>query len=213
MTIIEQIVAGLQTKFPDVDKAILTRIATKKGENVTDEDKVNSIVEGIGFKDVLQSYSDYRANEASLTAVANYEKKYGIKDGKPVVKEDHEPEPKDNKDNMATIIANAVNAAVKPLSDELSAIKAERNQASRQAQIMEKAKEYGIPEQLVPTIKMADDADIDTSLKDYKQTLVNVGFKDVSAPETGQQKIERENESIAKQIEEGTKEILKQNKE
>lgn len=213
MTIIEQIIAGLQTKFPGVDKAILTRIATKKGDGVTEEDKVNSIVEGIGFQDVLQSNSDFRANEASLTAIANYEKKYGIKNGKPLVKGDDEPEPKENKDDMATIIANAVSAAVKPLSDEISAIKAEKNQATRQAQIMAKAKEYGIPEQLVPTIKMADDADIDTSLKDYKQTLVNVGFKDVSAPETGQQKIERENESIAKQINEGTEAILKQNKE
>ena len=46
MTIQELILAGLQTKFPGVDTAILTRIATKKAEGVTDETKVNSIVEG-----------------------------------------------------------------------------------------------------------------------------------------------------------------------
>ena len=51
MTILEQILAGLQTKFTGVDTAILTRIATKKAEGITDETKVNSIVEGISFSD------------------------------------------------------------------------------------------------------------------------------------------------------------------
>lgn len=37
MTILEQILAGLQTKFTGVDTAILTRIATKKAEGITDE--------------------------------------------------------------------------------------------------------------------------------------------------------------------------------
>ena len=73
MTILEQILAGLQQKFAGVDTAILTRIATKKAEGVTDETKVNSIVEGISFSDVLNSYGDFRAGDASKTAVTNYE--------------------------------------------------------------------------------------------------------------------------------------------
>lgn len=64
MTILEQILAGLQQKFTGVDTAILTRIATKKAEGVTDETKVNSIVEGISFSDVLNSYGDFRAGDA-----------------------------------------------------------------------------------------------------------------------------------------------------
>ncbi len=63
MTILEQILAGLQQKFAGVDTAILTRIATKKAEGVTDETKVNSIVEGISFSDVLNSYGDFRAGD------------------------------------------------------------------------------------------------------------------------------------------------------
>ena len=79
MTILEQILAGLQQKFAGVDTAILTRIATKKAEGVTDETKVNSIVEGISFSDVLNSYGDFRAGDASKTAVSNYEKKHNLK--------------------------------------------------------------------------------------------------------------------------------------
>ena len=83
MTILEQILAGLQQKFAGVDTAILTRIATKKAEGVTDETKVNSIIEGISFSDVLNSYGDFRAGDASKTAVTNYEKRHNLKDGKP----------------------------------------------------------------------------------------------------------------------------------
>ena len=70
MTILEQILAGLQQKFAGVDTAILTRIATKKAEGVTDETKVNSIIEGISFSDVLNSYGDFRAGDASLKTVS-----------------------------------------------------------------------------------------------------------------------------------------------
>lgn len=61
MNIQELILTGLQQKFTGVDTVILTRIATKKAEGVTDEAKVNSIVEGISFSDVLNSYGDFRA--------------------------------------------------------------------------------------------------------------------------------------------------------
>ena len=91
MTIFEQILAGLQTKFPGVYTATLTRIATKKAEGVTDETKVNSIVEGISFSDVLNNYGDFRAGQAQVSAVTNYEKKHGLKDGKPIVNPKPEP--------------------------------------------------------------------------------------------------------------------------
>ena len=51
---------------------------------MTDETKVNSIVEGISFSDVLNNYGDFRAGQAQVSAVSNYEKKHGLKDGKPI---------------------------------------------------------------------------------------------------------------------------------
>ncbi len=53
----------------------LTRIAIKKTESVTDVTKVNSIVEGVSFSDVLNSYGDFRAGDTSKTAVTNYERR------------------------------------------------------------------------------------------------------------------------------------------
>ncbi|WP_462370524.1 hypothetical protein [Parabacteroides johnsonii] len=216
MTILEQILAGLQQKFTGVDTAILTRIATKKAEGVTDETKVNSIVEGISFSDVLNSYGDFRAGDATRTSVLNYEKRYNLKDGKsienPNPNPNPNPKPEDKTDDMATIIANAVNAAVKPLSDKLAQFETEKLQATRQEQIMAKAKEYGIPETFAKRYAIPDDADLDTYFKDAKQELANVGFSGVTPPESAETKIEKEAESIAKMIDEGTNAIVEQNK-
>lgn len=211
MNIQELILAGLQTKFTGVDAAILTRIATKKAEGVTDETKVNSIVEGISFSDVLNSYGDFRAGDATRTSVQNYEKKHNLKDGKPIENPNPNPNPEDKAD-MATIIANAVSAAVKPLSDELALFKAEKSQATRQEQIMAKAKEYGIPESQAKRYSIPDDADLDAYFKDVKQELTNEGFEGVKAPESAEQKMEKESDAIAKMISDGTKEIVEQNK-
>ena len=214
MTILEQILAGLQQKFTGVDTAILTRIATKKAEGVTDETKVNSIVEGISFSDVLNSYGDFRAGDASKTAVSNYEKKHNLKDGKSIENPNPNPNPKleDKTDDMAAIIANAVSAAVKPLSDKLAQFETEKLQATRQEQIMAKAKEYGIPENYAKRCAIKDDEDLDAYFKDLKQEFANDGFKGVTPPETAEEKIEKESESIAKMIDEGTKTIVEQYK-
>ena len=214
MTILEQILAGLQQKFTGVDTAILTRIATKKAEGVTDDTKVNSIVEGISFSDVLNSYGDFRAGDASKTAVTNYEKKHNLTEGKPIeiTTTTTQQQTTEQQPDMATIIANAVSTAVKPLSDKLAQFETEKSQATRQEQILTKAKEYGIPENYAKRCAIKDDEDLDAYFKDLKQDFANDGFKGVTPPESAEQKIEKENESIAGMISEGTKTIVESKK-
>lgn len=216
MNIQELILAGLQTKFPGVDAATLTRIATKKAEGVTDASQVNSIVEGINFTDVLNSYGDFRANGAVASAVANYEKKHGLKDGKPIEKPNPQPTPQPvpnpaPADDMATIIANAVSAAMKPLSDKLTKFETEKLQATRQEQIMAKAKEYGIPESQAKRYAVPEDADLDTYFKDAAQELKNEGFAGVIPPESGNSE-QNNSTDLANLINSGTKEIVEQSK-
>ena len=211
MTILEQILAGLQQKFAGVDTAILTRIATKKAEGVTDETKVNSIVEGISFSDVLNSYGDFRAGDASKTAVTNYEKKHNLKDGKPIENPNPNPKPEENKDNVPAW-AQALIDSNKSLSDKLTQFETEKAQATRSQQILAKAKEYGIPENYAKRCAIKDDEDLDAYFKDLKQEFANDGFKGVIPPESAEEKIEKESESIAKMIDEGTKTIVEQNK-
>ena len=210
MNIQELILAGLQQKFAGVDTAILTRIATKKAEGVTDETKVNSIIEGINFSDVLNSYGDFRAGDASKTAVSNYEKKHNLKDGKPI-ETTTTIKTEENKDDVPAW-AQALIDSNNSLLTEVSTLKQEKAQATRQEQILAKAKEYGIPENYAKRCAIKDDEDLDAYFKDLKQEFANDGFKGVTPPESAEQKIEKENESIASMISEGTKTIVESKK-
>ena len=85
----QTIIDLLKTKFEGVDESILSRIAdTKAAKAVKTEEEANAYVEGITLTHLLNSYGDIRSTEAQRTAVANYEKKHGIKDGKKVSTED-----------------------------------------------------------------------------------------------------------------------------
>lgn len=211
MNIQELILAALQTKFAGVDAAILTRIAAKKAEGVTDESSVNSIVEGISFADVVNSYGDYRAGQAQLSAVANYEKKHGLKDGKPM-QGNNEPDKKTDPNDIVPSWAQALIDSNKGLSEKLAKMEADKAQESRTEQILAKAKEYGIPANYAKRCAIKDDEDLDAYFKELKQEFANDGFKGVVPPESAEQKIEKENESIAKMISEGTKTIVESNK-
>ena len=225
MNIYEQILAGLRTKFAGVDDATLQRIASKKSEGVTDESKVNSIVEGITFQDVITNYGDFRANGASETsrknAIADYEKKHNIKDGKPIEEPKPQPTPTPNpaptpKPNepqgLAAQIAAALGTALKPLTDRMDAMDAKTKADAHNAQIDEVAKSFGIPEFAYKGKQIADDADLNQYFTDLKQEMQNSGFQFAKSPEEGNHEHKSEASAIAAQIEKGTKEIVEQNK-
>lgn len=76
---------ALKAKFPGVSDSILDRIATKLAKTVTTAEQVKTAVEGVTIQQVIESYGDSRATEASETArknaVQEYESRYGLKDG------------------------------------------------------------------------------------------------------------------------------------
>lgn len=210
MNIYEQILAGLRTKFAGVDDATLQRIASKKSEGVTDESKVNSIVEGISFQDVLTSYGDYRADGAQKTAVSNYEKKHNIKDGKPI----EEPKPQDPQPTPTEQVpawAQSLIDSNKTLSEKLAAMDAKTKVDIRNKQIDDVAKTFGIPEFAYKGKTIADDADLNQYFTDLKQEMQNSGFQFAKSPEEGNHEHKSEVSAIAAQIEKGTKEIVEQN--
>lgn len=204
MNIQELILAGLQQKFAGADTATLTRIASKKAEGITDEDQVQSIVEGINFQDVLQSYGDFRAGNAVKTAVINYEKQHGIKYGKPI----HTTEPPKQDDDIVPSWAQSLIESNKALSERLAGYEAKNAAQQRQENIVAKAKEYGIPETLVSMLNISDDADLDVYMKDAKQTFANLGFQGTNPPSPADT-AEKNSQDIANMINEGTKELLK----
>ena len=215
MNIYEQILAGLRTKFQGADDATLQRMASKKAEGVTDESKVNSIVEGISFQDVLTSYGDYRADGAQKTAVSNYEKKHNIKDGKPIEEpkpQDPLPTPTPQTTEQVPAWAQSLIDSNKTLSEKLAAMDAKTKADERNQQIADVAKSFGIPEFAYKGKQIADDADLNQYFTDLKQEMQNSGFQFAKSPEEGNHEHKSEISSIAEQINKGTQEIVEQNK-
>lgn len=163
-------------------------------------------MDGVSFQDVLNSYGDFRANGAVSSAVINYEKKHNLKDGKPI--ENPNPNPEEKKEDVPAW-AQVLIDSNKNLSTELSALKQEKLQATRQEQILSKAKEYGIPETQAKRYGIPDDADLDAYFKDVKQELSNEGFEGVKAPESAETKIENNSQELASFIGKGTEELTK----
>lgn len=215
MNIYEQILAGLKTKFQGVEDATLQRMASKKAEGVTDESKVNSIVEGISFQDVLTSYGDYRADGAQKTAVSNYEKKHNIKDGKPIEEPKPQDPPTDPKPNesqdLAAQIAAALGTALKPLTDRMDAMDAKTKADARNAQIDEVAKSFGIPEFAYKGKQIADDADLNQYFTDLKQEMQNSGFQFAKSPEEGNHEHKDDMDSLLDGVNKRTEAIKTEN--
>ena len=129
----KKILDALIEKYSGVKEPILRRVATKLAKTVENEDDIATAVDG-AFADVLEAYGDQRATDAQKTAVANYERKHNLKDGKAVdggKPDDQEPEPNPADDTPAW--AKALIEANKSLKERLDAMDGEKRSQSRRS--------------------------------------------------------------------------------
>lgn len=179
----KKLLDALKTKFSGVSEVILERIAAKKAEGVTDESKITAIVDGISFQDVLTSYGDYRANEANVSSVRNYEEKHGLKDGKPVTAGGDGAD--DNKGEKTTLstdeldkyINSKLEAAIKPYKEKIETLESEKHQGDRQTAISNAMKKLGLTEDEMQFVTVPEDKDPEEYLTGYKQHLITKGLK------------------------------------
>ena len=179
----KKLLEALKTKFVGVDEAILERIATKKTEGVTDESQITGIVDGINFQDVVKSYGDYRANEANVSSIKNYEEKHGLKDGKPITAGGEGADGnKGGKTSYTTeeldsYFTSKLEAAIKPDKDEIETLKKDKSQTDRQATISNAMKKLGLTEDEMQFVTVPDDKEPEEYLTGYKQHLITKGLK------------------------------------
>lgn len=127
----------LKPKFEGVSETILGRIADKLSKTAKTDENVNTLIEGVTFQQILESYGDSRATEAQQSAVANYEKKHGLKDGKSVKTEpkaEPKAEPKTEDDDVPAW-AKALIDSNNSLKSELEAIKGEKTTNKRKSEL------------------------------------------------------------------------------
>lgn len=94
MNIRKFILDALRKKFEGVDEKVLNRIARNAAKTVKTEDEATQFVEDYTIQQVIDSYSDSRVTES----ISSYEKKHGLKDGKPVTADDDPDEAGGKKD-------------------------------------------------------------------------------------------------------------------
>ena len=136
----DRILAALKAKFPGVSADILDRIAAMKAKTVTSEEQVATAVEGVTEEliNVIEGYGDSRATGAQKTAVLNYERKYGLKDGAKIAKEDVKPTTTTTQERggeQTPAWAQALIDSNKQLTERLNKMEGERTTESRKAEL------------------------------------------------------------------------------
>lgn len=135
MLTLEQIIALLQTKFAGMRKDGLEQLAKVIRLNATNEDEVKALVERYTPEQVTEFITDWRkdvdkeVNNGVKTAETNFKKKYKVtEDSETNLDKDSVVEPE--KDTPTDITA-IIQAAIKPLTDEISALKSGNVTATR----------------------------------------------------------------------------------
>ena len=85
----EFILKALKARFPGVNASVLGRVADMLAKTARTEEEATTAAEGVSqdLLNLIEAYGDSRATEATQTAVGNYERRHGLKDGKPVAAE------------------------------------------------------------------------------------------------------------------------------
>lgn len=133
-----EILDALKAQFQGVSDKILGRVADNLAKTVTKPEDVQTAVDGVTFQQVLDSYGDSRATDATKTAVLNYEKKHNIKDGKPVAAVE-EPKPQETAPlpEETPAWAQAIAKSVETLANTVSKMQGAELTKSRKQKLAE----------------------------------------------------------------------------
>ncbi len=143
----EKILAFLKTKLTGVPESYLEGVAETYSKTITGESQFETtFTDGVivalkNSATEIQKEGDRRANDATKSAVTNYEKKHNLKDGKPVKKEEPTKVDLNDPKGIESIVAKAVDAAVKPLQDKLNAKEQAENQSTLRQHVIDKMTE------------------------------------------------------------------------
>lgn len=133
----EEILKSLETKFIGVQKSIIERIAKKLATTTKTADEVQTAVDGVSFQQVLESYGDSRATDATKTAVLNYEKKHNLKDGKPVDATDTDAPDTTNNNEDEPAYVKALMKSVETLTQKVAEMQGAELTKSRKQRLDE----------------------------------------------------------------------------
>lgn len=205
MLTIEQIIALLQTKFAGVRKDGLAQLAKFIKLNATNQEEAQALVDGYTPELVTEFVNDYRkevdkeVNNGVKTAESNFKKKYNVKDepGTPPADPPTDPKPTDNPQDLAALITAGINAAMKPITEKISAFEAGNITKTRSEQLTGKLadspkdfsdrvlRDYGRMNFETEEAFTEYLGEIETDLTAYNQSLSNQNLSSFGRPVVG----------------------------
>ena len=138
----KEILEALTAKFPGVSASVLGRIAATLAKTAKTAEQVKTAVEGVTIQQVIESYGDSRATEASETArekaINDYETRHGLKDGVKITTNTGGGEQPGNGSGEATTIPGGTDRLaelLKSIVDRLDRIESFRTTETRTQQL------------------------------------------------------------------------------
>lgn len=198
-----KILSALKNKYSHLglSREALDGVASVLEKTIKSEDEIETAVSGVeGLLKVFQSEADKERTIYNTLKAEKEEIEKKLKEATPTPPQDA-PKPFDAEAFKAEILETM-------RKERESAAQNEQKAAQRKAEITAKAKEYGIPEKLIGSLAIADDANIDDYFKGVKQTLADAGFEH-SEPPTPGGGFRSDAEGIANLINKETENIVK----
>lgn len=198
-----KILSALKNKYSHLglSREALDGVASVLEKTIKSEDEIETAVSGVeGLLKVFQSEADKERTIYNTLKAEKEEIEKKLKEATPTPPEDV-PKPFDAEAFKAEILETM-------RKERESAAQNEQKAAQRKAEITAKAKEYGIPEKLIGSLAIADDANVDDYFKGVKQTLADAGFEH-SEPPTPGGGVRTDAEGIANLINTETEKIVK----
>lgn len=132
----QQILALLQAKFAGVRKDGLAQLARMIALQVTSQEEAQALIDKLDVEKVTETVKDYRkdvdkeVSEANKTYEGNLKKKFKFVELDDQTPAD-DPTKKTNPDDLQAAIKAAVAEVVKPLNDEIAALRGSKISESR----------------------------------------------------------------------------------
>lgn len=205
----EKILSALKTKYSNLgfSQKAFDGVASYLEKTVSDESQIETAASGVEpLLKVFQAESDrarteYNALKGELETLKGKATSSPANGGE----QDKKIEPE-----KPTFDPEAFKAdLLKTFREEQTlAIQQAQQIAQRNAVIVSKAKEFGIPEKFVTKLSIAQDANLDEYFKSVKQDLIDAGFEFAEPPTQGSGISDNGND-IAKLINTGTEQFVK----
>lgn len=200
----QQILALLQAKFAGVRKDGLAQLARMIALQVTSQEEAQALIDKLDVEKVTETVKDYRkdvdkeVSEANKTYEGNLKKKFKFVELDDQTPAD-DPTKKTNTDDLQAAIKAAVAEVVKPLNDEIAALRGSKISESRLQMLTEKlgsCKDETFKAKVLKDfnrMSFTDDnafneylTETETDIAAFNQDLANKGLGEQGKPMFGQ---------------------------